>query len=44
MWKDTSWIELVGVIGRTAGAVALCLAATAFLMYPVVGQLMMTVR
>lgn len=40
MWKNVSVIEMVGVIGRTAGGVALCLAATAFLMYPVLGQLM----
>lgn len=44
MWKNVSWTEIAGVIGRTAGTVMLCLATTAFLMYPVVGQLMTTIR
>lgn len=40
MYKHVTWTELVGVFGRAFGAVALCLAATVFLMFPVVAALM----
>lgn len=39
MWKELSWIELAGVVGRAFGAAVLCAATTAVLMYPVVAPL-----
>lgn len=40
MLKNVTMIEMASAIGGAAVAAALCLAATAFLMYPVLGQLM----
>lgn len=40
MWKNVSWMDLIGMIGGALGAAALCVGATAVLMYPVAAQLL----
>lgn len=44
MWKNVCWTETASVVGRAFGGAVLCMAATVFLLYPVLAQLMMTVR